>query len=145
MNEKHKIYLEICDNIAKLSKCNKHKVGSLIVKDNHIITTGVNGTISGFDHCCENQLAIDHRHFSDLYTIHSEINNILLAAKHGIDISNSILYCNLEPCDNCVKHIIGAGIKEIYYSKKHKNNLESADSKYLFNKLGITVQFIPVH
>jgi dCMP deaminase len=46
---------------------------------------------------------------------HAEFAAICQAAKKGISIDNSILYCTCFPCIICAKAIISAGIKTIYY------------------------------
>jgi dCMP deaminase len=51
-----------------------------------------------------------------LNEVHAEINAILYAAKKGIAIDNSVLYCTLMPCNNCLKAICSSGIKKVYYS-----------------------------
>lgn len=46
---------------------------------------------------------------------HAEFSAISQAAKKGIEIENSNLYCTCFPCIICAKAIISAGIKKIYY------------------------------
>ena len=45
-------YLKMAMEWAKLSYCNRRKVGALIVKDRMIISDGYNGTPSGFENFC---------------------------------------------------------------------------------------------
>lgn len=131
MENIHNIYLEMCESLAKLSKCKKNQVASMIVSDGRIISTGINGTPSGFVNCQDNfcnhsydSFYEQHSEWSLKYEIHAEMNSIIFAAKNGISIpSGSILYCTHEPCDNCLKHIVGSGIKEIYYRYKYYNNI----------------------
>jgi cytidine deaminase len=47
--------------------------------------------------------------------IHAEMNAITDAAREGISIKDSILYCTTFPCHFCAKHIISAGIKIVVY------------------------------
>ena len=49
-------YLRMALEWAKLSHCARKQVGALIVRDNMIISDGYNGTPTGFDNCCENEL-----------------------------------------------------------------------------------------
>lgn len=53
-----KTFMEIAYSIANESKARRRKVGSVIVKDNNIIAVGYNGTPSGFDNNCENEVPI---------------------------------------------------------------------------------------
>ena len=141
----------MCEDLANLSKCSKHKVGALLVNDNRIISNGLNGTPSGFINCCDKFANCDthteparsaHREWSEKYEIHAEMNAMLFAAKHGVALNNSILYCNLEPCFNCLKHAITVGIKQIYYKHKHKNNLNNVEVFLLKKKTGIKIEQI---
>ncbi len=49
-----------------------------------------------------------------IYVCHAEANIIALAARHGVRLDGSTLFVNLQPCVECCKLIIQAGIKEIY-------------------------------
>ena len=44
---------------------------------------------------------------------------IVQAAKHGVSIENSTLYCKMEPCLDCAKMIVNAGIKRVVCEKKY--------------------------
>lgn len=130
--KEHKIYLSITKSISELSKCEKVKVGCLIVKDGRIISTGINGTPTGHINCCDkfnkterpDELINNHSEWSIKHEIHAEMNAILFATRNGIQIpKNSILYCTHEPCDNCLKHIVALGINEIYFIHSYHNNI----------------------
>lgn len=138
----------MCDELSNLSKCAKHKVGALLVKDNRIISNGLNGSPSGFINCCDKFEGCDthiepaksiHRDWAEKFEIHAEMNAMLYAAKHGVALNGTTLYCNLEPCFNCLKHAITVGVREIYYKHKHKYNLDSSAAFLLINKTGIKI------
>ena len=141
----------MCQDLRALSNCSKHKVGAMIVKNNRIISNGLNGTPSGFINCCDKFHGIDttvepgktqHREWAEKFEIHAEMNAMLFAAKNGVSIDNSILYCSLEPCYNCLKHAVTSGVKEIYYANKHKYNLETPEALELITTLGIKIKHI---
>ena len=67
-----KAYLRMAIEWSKLSKCQKKKVGALIVKNNMIISDGYNGTPAGFDNDCE-----DENGLTNWYVLHAEANAIL--------------------------------------------------------------------
>ena len=48
-----KVYLKIAQNVSELSRCNRSKVGAIIVKSTNIISYGYNGTPAGFCNDCE--------------------------------------------------------------------------------------------
>lgn len=136
--ETHKIYLRMCVELAKLSKCVRNKVGSMLIYNGRIISTGVNGAPAGQLNCCEHfhdkditsdDVKKEHSSWSMKHEIHGELNAIIYAAKHGIQIpEGTVLYCTHEPCDNCLKHIAGVGIKTVYYASKYYNNLTSENT-----------------
>lgn len=120
----HLVFMKILEDFSKLSHCVSKKVAAIAVKDGRIIATGINGTAPGYINCDdifdENNFDREtHHQFSNTYEIHAEMNLILYAAKNGISLNNSTIYCNLMPCWNCIKHISVTGIKNIIYSSKY--------------------------
>lgn len=116
----HKTFLRIAIEMSKLSHCVSHQVGCVLVKDGRILSTGINGTPVGYVNCdkifkLNNFDRIEHHKFSENYEIHAELNAILFAAKNGISIDGSNIYCTLHPCNNCLKMLCNSGIKNIYY------------------------------
>lgn len=118
----HKSFLNIAEEIASNSHCVQLHVGAVLVKNNRIISTGYNGTPRGFKNCdefFENYNAqtdrAEHHDFSEKFEIHAEMNAILYAAIHGNSIENCDIYVTHHPCNNCLKMLCAAGIKNIYY------------------------------
>ena len=110
-----RVYLNIAKEISTLSKCVRAKVGSIIVKDGNILGMGYNGMPSGMDNCCEESNSDNTELVSKIDVLHSESNAILKAAKMGISINNSTIYCTLSPCRECSKLIIQSGIKKVIF------------------------------
>ncbi|WP_075982366.1 deaminase [Bacillus massilinigeriensis] len=106
--------------ISMRSTCNRLKVGSVLVKDNRIISTGYNGGISGEEHCLEAGCYVEENHC--LRCLHSEENAILQCALQGISTKNSVIYVTHFPCIHCMKKILQAGITKIYYAEDYKNH-----------------------
>ena len=109
-------YLKLALEWSKLSYCSKKKVGSLIVKNNMIISDGYNGTPTGFNNICENNKGISH-----WYVLHAEANAILKTAKSNHNCSGATLYLTLSPCKDCSKLIHQAGIKRLVYIDQYKD------------------------
>jgi dCMP deaminase len=128
-------FLKTAYLLGQESKCVSKKVGCLVVRDNRNISMGYNGTPAGYENCCDHFInynpIIDreaHHEWSRIYEIHAEQNAIDFAAKFGLSIDGCDLYSILQPCDECLKSIIAAGIKKIYY-------MNSYDKATLDNKL----------
>lgn len=118
MNKWHKRFLHIAEEVAKWSKCLHHQIGCVLVKDKHIIATGYNGAPSGMKSCSKQcfkeQFGITTGSAYCL-AVHAEQNALAQAAKFGQSTKDTILYCTHLPCSICLKMLINAGIKEIYY------------------------------
>jgi hypothetical protein len=84
-------FMSIAKLAASRSTCPRASVGVVIVKDNRILSTGYNGSPSGEPHCTEIGCLMINNHCER--TIHAETNAVVQAAKFGININGSTLYC----------------------------------------------------
>jgi len=127
-------FINIAHEIARASKCVSKQVGAVIVKDGRILSTGYNGTPSGYINCCEywdNSYTKEHHNWSKMYEIHAEMNAIIWAAREGISIKDATIYVTLEPCSDCSKNIIASGIKRIVYDRAYEHNNSEIISKFI--------------
>ena len=111
-----KAYLKMAQSWSKLSHCNRKQVGALIVKDSMIISDGYNGTPTGFDNCCENEIGETH-----WCVLHAEANAILKVAKSTNNSKGATLYLTLSPCKDCSKLILQAGITRVVFKDSYKD------------------------
>ncbi|MDP6909589.1 MAG: dCMP deaminase family protein [Flavobacteriales bacterium] len=109
-------YLRMVLEWAKLSHCNRRKVGALIVKEGQIIADGYNGTPSGFNNCCENEDGETH-----WYVLHAEANAIMKVARSMNSARNSTLYLSMSPCKDCSKLVHQSGIKRLVFIDDYKD------------------------
>ena len=119
-SEKRMEWDEYFISIAKLasqrSPCKRLHVGSVIVKDNRMISMGYNGFIAGCPH-------ISHmREGHEQATIHTEINAISDCAKRGVSLDGAKIYITHYPCLQCFKTICASGISEIIYLDDYNND-----------------------
>jgi dCMP deaminase len=122
--EVDKSFLKMAFEFSKHSKCVSKKVCALVVKNNRIISLGINGTPSGFPNCNEvfdpeNFDRTEHHKWSLENECHAEISAIMQCARLGIAIETCTLYCTLKPCENCAKAIIQVGIKKVVYNEEY--------------------------
>ena len=108
-------YMRMAFEWAKLSHCERKKVGALIVKERMIISDGFNGTPTGFENCCEE----DDK--TKWYVLHAEANAILKVASSTQSCNNSTLYITLSPCKECCKLIHQSGIRRVVYKDAYKD------------------------
>ena len=114
---------------AENSYCVRRQVGALIVKDKMIISDGYNGTPSGFENICEDELTGKTKP----YVLHAEANAITKVAKSANNCDGSTLYITAAPCIECSKLIIQAGIKRVVYCDDYR----SEDGLKLLQRVGI--------
>ena len=100
---------------AENSYCARRQVGALIVKDKMIISDGFNGTPSGFENICE-----DEDGNTIPYVLHAEANAITKIARSGNNSDGATLYVTDEPCIECSKLIIQAGIRRVVYAREYR-------------------------
>ena len=132
-------YLDIAERISKLSYARRLKVGSIIVKNNRIISMGYNGTPFGWDNSCEN-LIEQHEDGSQVYetkpeVIHAERNALDKLSRHDGGGEGAIMFCTHAPCIECSKSIHSAGITQVYY----RNDFRLNDGIEFLKKCGVTV------
>ncbi len=115
---KHSTWLAMAKNVALESKCVSLHVGTVLVKDGHIISSGINGTPKGYINCCDKFTGRceEHREWSQKYEVHSELSALIYCP---VETKGSIAYVSHSPCFNCCKHLAAAGIKSIYFETKY--------------------------
>ena len=131
-------FMNIAKETAARSTCDRKHVGSVIVRDKTILSTGYNGSIRGMPHCDEVGHMLENDHC--VATIHAEANAILQAAKNGVGIEGSEIYVTASPCWICFKMIANTGIKKIYYGEFYRDERIFEVAK----KLGIELHHIKV-
>lgn len=125
--------------ISQRSTCNRALVGSVLVKDQRIIGTGYNGSVSGQPHCDDvgHQLVDGHC----VRTIHSEMNTLIQCAKNGVSTSDTEIFVTHFPCYNCTKCLLQAGVKKINYYYDYWDNPLAID---LLQKCGVSYEQIKI-
>lgn len=125
--------MNIAENFAELSHCERQKNGAVLVKDGRIISSGYNGTPSGSHNKCE-----DKNGNTKPNVIHAEINSILFCARNGVSSIGCDMFCTTSPCQTCATAIIQAGIENVYF----KNYYRDDEGIRLLINAGIGVYFV---
>ena len=152
-------------NYAACSSAVRLQVGSIIVKDDAIISIGYNGQPSGWDNVCEEKeyMASDaggwldpdeiesqwpfvaedqlrYRLKTKSTVLHAESNAISKLAKLNGGAQGSAIFITHCPCLDCAKTIYQAGITEVYYAQSYRDTI-GAD---FLIKCGLTVEQVHV-
>jgi dCMP deaminase len=134
-------FMLIAKIVSTRSTCNSRPTGAVIVKENHILSTGYNGAMPGAPHCSD-QPDWEGRPFCfrrahgvpdiDKYNFckasHAEANAIAQAAKYGIAIDEATLYTTLAPCYVCLKLVATSRIRVVYYEHAYESSTPQRDA-----------------
>ena len=133
--------MDITHLVAKRSTCIRRQVGAILVKEKRILSTGYNGAPSGVDHCLDVGCLREQKNIpsGERHELcrgsHAEQNAIVQAAAYGTSIQDAVLFCTNLPCSICIKMIINAGIKTIFYEEGYPDSL----SEKLMKEAGIAL------
>ncbi|MEA2361985.1 MAG: dCMP deaminase [Thermoleophilaceae bacterium] len=130
-------YMDVALTVKTRANCWGALVGAVLVLENRIVSTGFNGTPSGFANCrdggCERcrqrelhargelehvtepEVASGPKQLDLCLCVHAEANALLSAAKFGNHTEGSWLYTTSKPCFACLKEAYQAGVKRIVY------------------------------
>ncbi len=138
-------FMEVMDAISKRATCNRGRSGCVIAKDNQLLVTGYVGSPVGLQHCDEvghlmKKVIHDDDKITDhcVRTVHAEQNAICQAAKSGVALDGSTLYCRMTPCRTCCMLIINCGIKRVVCQRKYH---AGSESEAMFLEAGIKLEY----
>ncbi len=139
-------FMKMAELAATRSTCLRRKVGAVIVKDSHVLSTGYNGSPRGVSHCEEKgclrvlmNVPSGTRH-ELCRGVHAEQNAVTQAAYFGTSVKDATIYTTTFPCSLCAKILINSGIKEIVYSEGYMDDL----SKDILEETDIIIRHIDV-
>lgn len=132
-SQKYKnLYMDLALRIAEMSHAKRLKVGSVIVKNNNIISFGWNGMPSGWDNNCEIEISqvvdIDNRTITPSQTVtrpevlHSEQNALMKLCRSTYSSDDAQLFTTHTPCLQCAKLIYQSGIKSVFFRNEYRDS-----------------------
>lgn len=142
-------FLEIMRLVGRRCSCSRARVaggGAVIVRNKRIISTGYVGAPAGLPNCDEvghlfvikyDERGGKHQHC--VRTTHAEMNALINAAKYGVSCEDATVYCFMEPCIDCTKALISAGIKEVVCEKRYH---AGHDSRQMMKDAGVNVRVL---
>jgi len=119
-------YMDVAERFAKLSSAKRLQVGTIIVKEDRIISIGYNGMPAGWTNECE-EIIEQHEDGGQVTktkpeVIHAEANAIAKLAKCSDSGDGSTMFLTHAPCIDCAKQIYTAGIKKVYYRNSYRDS-----------------------
>ncbi len=135
---KENYYLDIAQTVAERSTCLRRKFGSIIVKNDVIVSTGYNGAPRGRKNCNDlatcfrEQLGIPRGERYELCrAVHSEQNAIIAAPRDQmlgatlymvcVSPSDGSIYAGTNNCMMCKRVILNAGIETVVIRDDREN------------------------
>lgn len=113
MKPKHlKAYMKCAEAFAECSPATRLKVGTVIVKDNNIVSCGYNAQPRGVDDPCETE---DGKTSETVR--HSEKNALMALIRSGQSSIGATLICTHSSCKMCAIDIVDAGIERVIYKE----------------------------
>ncbi len=116
-----KYFLDLATAAATRATCDRAKVGCVLVKNNRVVSTGYNASISGHAHCDDAGHIIADG--SCIRAAHAEENAVATAARFGTTVEDTTAYTTHFPCWRCFRILANAGIKRIVYLNFKSNNV----------------------
>ena len=130
-------YLAMAEVASTRGTCLRRRFGSVIVKDDRIVSTGYAGAPSGRQNCCdigycrrEKLNAQRGTMYHLCRSVHSEQNAIINASKEemlgatlylaGVNIADGSIVKNADCCSMCKRFIINSGISRVIIKDPEK-------------------------
>ncbi|MBQ7990501.1 MAG: cytidine deaminase [Oscillospiraceae bacterium] len=146
--DKINYYLDIAEQVLERGTCLRRNFGSVIVKDDQIVSTGYTGAPRGRKNCCELGCCTRERlnipkgqRYELCRSVHAEANAIISASRSQMigsslylachDAVTDELYGEIEPCSMCKRLILNAGIERIYVRNTRDTYTETITSDWL--------------
>lgn len=129
--DKTNYYLDIAEAVAERGTCLRNNYGSVIVKNDEVISTGYTGAPRGRKNCLDLGFCMrkkcempSGKGYERCRSVHSEQNAIISASRNemigatlylvGVNKRNGEYVNDNEPCSFCKRMLINAGVKDVY-------------------------------
>jgi dCMP deaminase len=117
MKDKHiQAYMECAEAFAKCSVSTRLSVGSVIVKNNRIISCGYNALPEFLNGPLEDEFGKTLPE-----TRHAEKSALMGLTKSNESAIGSVLFCTHACCKFCSIDIIDSGITKVYYRNEYRS------------------------
>ena len=122
MDKWDKAHMQAAKVYSKLSTAKRLQVGTVLVKDNRIISIGYNGMPSGWTNECETTDEYGNMPVTKPEVLHAETNAIAKVAQSNESAKGATLYTTCAPCLDCAKLVYQAGVSRLVYGHGYRND-----------------------
>jgi dCMP deaminase len=147
-------YMTVAFAVRKRANCKGFKVGSVVVVENRVVSTGYNGVPEGMTNCLDggcDRCSQPEKYQSGVgydvcICVHAEENALLVGARFGIALSGGTIYTTVKPCFGCMKELHQAGIGGVRFHKEwiHPDTNLHGQYRALENKFSAGVKRVEV-
>lgn len=116
-------FFDMAGQAATRSTCTRRKVGAVAIDlRKRILATGYNGPPSGYEHCTpETCYRTVHnipsgQQLDKCIAVHAEAN---IVAQLGSRLQGASVYITNQPCINCAKLLVSAGVANIFWKDRY--------------------------
>ena len=126
-------FLKLAMLASERATCPRMHVGCVLVKEKFVLATGYNGSLPGKPHCEDVGCLIVDNHC--VRTNHAEINVLVQATTHGVNVKDATAYITNMSCTSCAKALIAAGIKRVVVFSDYHDTLATQ----FYNDAGVEI------
>lgn len=131
-------FLKLAMLASERATCPRMHCGCVLVKDRFVLATGYNGSLPGLPHCEDVGCLIVDNHC--VRTNHAEMNALIQAARHGVNVEGATAYITNMSCTTCAKALIAAGIKRVVVFSDFHDTLATQ----FYTEAGVEVVKLPM-
>jgi dCMP deaminase len=141
-SEFDKKMIDLALNEATKSKDWWRRIGAAVIKDGKVLLIGHNIYVPS------DQTSNDQgdprsnfkagQHLESSLALHAEAGLVAQAAKKGISLDGTDLYCDTFPCPPCAKQIAYSGIRRVFY----RNGYAVLDGESILKSQGVQIIYI---
>jgi dCMP deaminase len=127
------IWMELAERLARRSTCLRASVGCVIVTldNSSVMGIGYNGGPKGLNNDCLSDEPGRCGH------LHAEINALIKTNYH--DAAQKKAYLTLSPCYSCAVALVNAGISEVYFRERYRDEA----GLRLLERAGVKLRILP--
>lgn len=148
--DKNNYYLDIAETVLERGTCLRRNYGSIIVKNDEIISTGYTGAPRGRKNCIDLNSCIREKlqvprgtHYELCRSVHSESNAIISASRRdmigatlylvGKDANTKEYVEDANSCSMCKRLIINSGITHVVIRDSKQKHREISVELWIHN------------
>ena len=130
---RNELFFETARLYGRRSSCPRAQVGVIAIRDGRITAAGYVGAPRGMPHCLDVGCFIENE--GCIRSVHAEANMVAWAAREGIPLKGTDVFCTHLPCLACAKLLANAGIASLFYEQPYRDSRGGA----LLQELGVKI------